>query len=67
MPNNQQDMILQLDSNLFQVFWTTYGAKLNMNKAFVKKVFLAVDLKYKNLISDSSVSDALLKNVGIFA
>ena len=66
MPNNQQEMILQLDSNLFEVFWTTYGAKLNMNKAFVKKVFLAVDLKYKNLISDSSVSDALLKNVGIF-
>lgn len=65
MPN-EQEMILQLDSNLFEVFWNTYGAKLNLNKAFIKKVFLAVDLKYKNLIGDSSVSDALLKNVGIF-
>ena len=65
MPN-EQEMILQLDSNLFEVFWNTYGSKLNLNKAFIKKVFLAVDLKYKNLIGDSSVSDALLKNVGIF-
>lgn len=65
MPSNQE-MILQLDSNLFEVFWNTYGEKINLNKAFVKKVFLAVDLKYKNLIGDSSVSDVLLKNVGIF-
>ena len=43
MPN-EQEMILQLDSNLFEVFWNTYGAKLNINKAFIKKVFLAVDL-----------------------
>ena len=65
MPNNEE-MILQLDANLFEVFWSTYGSKININKDFVKKVFLAVDLKYKNLISDSSVSDALLKNIGIF-
>ena len=65
MPSNQE-MILQLDSNLFEVFWNTYGEKINLNKAFVKKVFLAVDLRYKNLIGDSSVSDVLLKNVGIF-
>ena len=65
MPSNQE-MILQLDSNLFEVFWNTYGEKINLNKAFVKKVFLTVDLRYKNLIGDSSVSDVLLKNVGIF-
>lgn len=65
MPNNEE-MILQLDANLFEVFWSTYGSKINLNKDFVKKVFLAVDLRYKNLISDSSVSDALLKNIGIF-
>ena len=65
MPNSQ-DVILQLDANLFEVFWSTYGNKINLNKEFVKKVFLAVDLKYKNLIGDSSVSDALLKNIGIF-
>ena len=49
MPNNEE-MILQLDANLFEVFWSTYGSKININKDFVKKVFLAVDLKYKNLI-----------------
>ena len=64
--NNNDEMIIQLDGNLFEIFWDTYGANLKLNKEFIKKVFLAVDIKYKNTISDSSVSDALLKNVGVF-
>lgn len=63
---DNQEMIKKIDGNLFDVFWETYKNKLNLNKDFIKEVFLAVDLKYKELISDSSVSDALLKNVGIF-
>lgn len=65
MPNNEE-MIIKIDGNLFEVFWSTYGQRLNLNKDFIKKVFLAVDIKYKNLISDSSVSDVLLKNIGVF-
>lgn len=65
MPSNEE-MIIKIDGNLFEVFWSTYGERLNLNKEFVKKVFLAVDIKYKNLISDSSVSDVLLKNIGVF-
>ena len=30
MPNNEE-MILQLDANLFEVFWSTYGSKININ------------------------------------
>ena len=62
----EENMITQIDENLFEVFWNQYGERINLNKEFIKKVFLSVDLKYKKLISDSSVSDALLKNVGIF-
>lgn len=63
---DNEEMIRKIDGNLFEVFWDTYGNKVGLNKAFIKDVFLAVDIKYKNLISDSSVSDALLKNVGIY-
>ena len=66
MPNNEDLMITQIDENLFEVFWSTYGKKINLNKSFIKKVFLAVDIRYKKLIADSSVSDALLKNLGIY-
>lgn len=66
MPENNDRMITQIDENLFEVFWETYGERLNLKKDFIKKVFLAVDVKYKHLIADSSVTDALLKNIGIF-
>lgn len=61
-----EEMIIKLDGNLFEVFWNTYGEQLKLNKEFIKRVFLAVDIKYKNRISDGSVADALLKNVGVF-
>ena len=66
MADNEELMIRQIDGNLFEVFWQSYGSKINLNKSFIKEVFLAVDIKYKNTISDSSMADALLKNVGIF-
>ena len=65
MPTSEE-MIIKLDGNLFEVFWNTYGEQLKLNKEFIKRVFLAVDIKYKNRISDGSVEDALLKNVGVF-
>ena len=65
MPTSEE-MIIKLDGNLFEVFWNTYGEQLKLNKEFIKRVFLAVDIKYKNRISDGSVADALLKNVGVF-
>lgn len=65
MPTSDE-MIIQLDGNLFELFWKSYGDKIKLNKEFIKKVFLAVDIKYKNKISDGDVSDALLKNVGVF-
>lgn len=64
--NKEELMISKIDENLFEVFWNQYGSRINLNKDFIKRVFLSVDLKYKKLISDSSVSDALLKNIGIF-
>lgn len=64
--SNDNEMITQIDEHLFEVFWETYGNKINLNKDFIKRVYLACDLKYKNLIADSSVSDALLKNVGVY-
>ncbi|MCI5744696.1 MAG: DUF5677 domain-containing protein [Erysipelotrichaceae bacterium] len=64
--NKQTTMITQISENLFEVFWSTYSNSINLNKEFIKKVFLAVDLKYKKRIADSSVTDALLKNVGVF-
>lgn len=66
MVEKEDKMITQIDENLFELFWSTYGEKINLNKDFIKKVFLAVDIKYKKTISDSSISDALLKNVGIY-
>ena len=63
---DNEEMIKKIDGNLFEVFWDTYGSKVGLNKTFIKDVFLAVDIKYKTLISDSSVADALLKNVGIY-
>ena len=65
MPTSEE-MIIKLDGNLFEVFWNTYGEQIKLNKEFIKRVFLAVDIKYKNRISDGSVADALLKNVGVF-
>ena len=65
MPTSEE-MIIKLDGNLFEVFWNTYGEHIKLNKEFIKRVFLAVDIKYKNRISDGSVADALLKNVGVF-
>ena len=46
---DNQEMIKKIDGNLFDVFWETYKNKLNLNKDFIKEVFLAVDLKYKEL------------------
>lgn len=66
MDLDQNKIIMQIDENLFEMFWQSYGNKLNFNKEFIKKVFLAVDIKYKTLIADSTVSDALLKNIGVF-
>ena len=66
MDENQNKLIIQIDENLFEVFWNTYGANLKLNKEFIKKVFIAVDIKYKTLIADSTVTDVLLKNVGVF-
>ena len=66
MADNEELMIRKIDGNLFELFWQTYGEKLQLNKDFIKEVFLAVDIKYKQTISDSSISDALLKNVGVF-
>ena len=66
MPKTDDVMINQINENLFEVFWSTYGSKINLNKEFIKKVFLSVDIKYKKLIAESTVSDALLKNVGIY-
>ncbi len=63
---NEDKMISQIAKNLFEVFWDTYGDKIQLNKDFIKKVYIAVDLKYKKLIADSTVSDALLKNIGVF-
>ncbi len=63
---NEDKMISQIAENLFEVFWDTYGDKIQLNKDFIKKVYIAVDLKYKKLIADSTVSDALLKNIGVF-
>lgn len=48
--NQSNQLILGIDSSLFDVFWNTYGKKSNLNYDFIKKVFLAVDLKYKNFI-----------------
>lgn len=64
--DKEQLMISKIDENLFEVFWGQYGDKIKLNKEFIKKVFLNVDYRYKKIISDSSVSDVLLKNVGIF-
>lgn len=66
MEINEDRIILKIDENLFEVFWQTYGEKLNLNKEFIKKVFIMVDERYKKLIADSTVSDALLKNVSVF-
>lgn len=66
MPEQEEKMIMQINDNLFELFWETYGKSIHMHKDFIKRVFLSLDLKYKKLISDSSVSDALLKNIGIF-
>lgn len=66
MKENESKMITKIDENLFEVFWDTYGQNLKLNKEFIKKVFLAVDLKYKMLIADSTAADALLKNIGIY-
>lgn len=63
---DQNKIIIQIDENLFEMFWETYNNKLNLNKDFIKRVFVAVDIKYKKLIADSTVSDALLKNVGVY-
>ena len=63
---DQNKIIIQIDENLFEMFWETYNNKLNLNKDFIKKVFIAVDVKYKKLIADSTVSDALLKNIGVY-
>jgi len=67
--DNQQgfNLIAQLDENLFEIFWEGYGKVINLNKDFIKKVFLAVDIKYKSVISSSDDKvDALLKNVSVF-
>ena len=66
MAENEELMIRKIDGNLFELFWQTYGQQIQLNKEFIKEVFLAVDIKYKQTISDSSISDALLKNVGIY-
>ena len=47
---DNEEMIRKIDGNLFEVFWDTYGNKVGLNKAFIKDVFLAVDIKYKNWI-----------------
>ena len=66
MPDNEVNMIMKFDENLFELFWETYGNNIKLNKDFIKRVFLSLDLRYKQLIGDSTVSDALLKNIGIF-
>ena len=66
MAENEELMIRKIDGDLFELFWQTYGHRIQLNKDFIKEVFLAVDIKYKQTISDSSISDALLKNVGIY-
>ena len=66
MPDNEVNMIMKIDENLFDLFWDSYGNNIKLNKDFIKRVFLSLDLRYKQLISDSTVSDALLKNIGVF-
>ncbi len=64
--NQSNQLILGIDSSLFDVFWNTYGKKSNLNYDFIKKVFLAVDLKYKNFISDNSLQHIILKNLNVY-
>ena len=37
MPKTDDAMINQINENLFEVFWSTYGKKINLNKEFIKK------------------------------
>jgi len=59
-------IINKIDDNLFELYWDTYGKNNPLNKAFIKKVFLKVDARYKKIIADASVKAALVKNVGIY-
>ena len=38
MPKTDDAMINQINENLFEVFWSTYGKKINLNKGniFIK-------------------------------
>ena len=42
MEEYEDKMIAQIDGKLFDVFWSTYGKKINLNKDFIKKVFLTL-------------------------
>ena len=64
--DKDDQLIINIDSNLFDAFWKTYGEMSSLNKIFIKKVFIDVDLRYKHFISESSLQNIILKNLNIY-
>lgn len=64
--DNNDKIILNIDANLFEVFWEVYGKNISLKKEFVKKIFLMVDIKYKKFISETSISSIVLKNLNVY-
>ena len=58
---DQNKIIIQIDENLFEMFWETYNNKLNLNKDFIKRVFVAVDIKYKKLLKYYNIIIKIIK------
>ena len=63
--DKEDQLILEIDANLFDAFWNTYGKKSHLTYEFIKKIFLSVDLKYKNFISNRSLQNIILKNLNV--
>ena len=38
--DKEDQLILEIDANLFDAFWNTYGKKSHLTYEFIKKIFL---------------------------
>ncbi len=64
--DNSQEMILAIDTNLFEAFWEAYGKNITLNKEFIKKIFIEVDTRYKKFISETSIQSIMIKNLSVY-
>lgn len=64
--DNQDLILVKLDSQLFDVFWTLFKDKINLNYDFIKDIFIKVDINYKKFLSESDEKTILLKSLSIY-